>query len=221
MIIDTYELFDIQNCSHHQVVLIDNIKHFYNFFIFFYFTLRPSLFSYILFFLIFIYLFLNAWTTYLKACNFRHFDKLLAHKSRSSSVSQTPPDIGFFSNQFNSRVGRHGISKWTTINSNLDLLHLSGEDHIHVGTVVGKLEGERDITLSFVDWLRDDFIEKDQSHDIYFTQDWVSLPGVLPVTSSGIHVWHVPTLTEIFRDDSVLQFTEELWGTLGVMHQVP
>ncbi|MBA0845246.1 hypothetical protein Goarm_023393, partial [Gossypium armourianum] len=30
-------------------------------------------------------------------------------------------------------------------------LHMSGGDHIHTGTVVGKLEGERDITLGFVD----------------------------------------------------------------------
>ncbi|QHN90745.1 Ribulose bisphosphate carboxylase large chain [Arachis hypogaea] len=62
-------------------------------------------------------------------------------------------------------------------------LRLSGGDHIHAGTVVGKLEGERDITL-----------------------------GVLPVASGGIHVWHMPALTEIFGDDSVLQFGG---GTLG------
>ncbi|THU43237.1 hypothetical protein C4D60_Mb00t08290 [Musa balbisiana] len=40
----------------------------------------------------------------------------------------------------------------------------------------------------------------------FFTQDWVSMPGVLPVASGGIHVWHMPALTEIFGDDSVLQF---------------
>uniref|UniRef100_A0A9I9DZL9 Ribulose bisphosphate carboxylase large chain n=1 Tax=Cucumis melo TaxID=3656 RepID=A0A9I9DZL9_CUCME len=91
-------------------------------------------------------------------------------------------------------------------------LRMSGGDHIHAGTVVGKLEGEREITLGFVDLLRDDFIEKDRSRGIYFTQDWVSLPGVLPVASGGIHVWHMPALTEIFGDDSVLQFGG---GTLG------
>ncbi|KAF4370685.1 hypothetical protein F8388_025064 [Cannabis sativa] len=91
-------------------------------------------------------------------------------------------------------------------------LRMSGRDHIHSGTVVGKLEGERVITLGFVDLLRDDFIEKDRSCGIYFTQDWVSLPCVLPVASGGIHVWHMPALTEIFGDDSVLQFGG---GTLG------
>ncbi|KAI9119959.1 hypothetical protein K1719_008928 [Acacia pycnantha] len=43
---------------------------------------------------------------------------------------------------------------------------LSGGDHIDAGT------GQREITLGFVDLLRDDYyIEKDRSHSIYFTQD--------------------------------------------------
>jgi ribulose-bisphosphate carboxylase large chain len=85
-------------------------------------------------------------------------------------------------------------------------LCMSGGDHIHDGTVVGKPEEERDVTLGFVDLLRDDFIEKYRSRGIYFTQYWVSMPGVLPVASEGIHIWHMPALTEIFGDDSVLQF---------------
>jgi hypothetical protein len=36
--------------------------------------------------------------------------------------------------------------------------------------------------LGFVDLLRDDYVEKDRSRGIFFTQDWVSLPGVLPLT---------------------------------------
>ncbi|KAJ8437653.1 LOW QUALITY PROTEIN: hypothetical protein Cgig2_028591 [Carnegiea gigantea] len=85
-------------------------------------------------------------------------------------------------------------------------LRPSGGDHIHAGTLVGKLEGERDITLGFVDLLRDDYTEIDANRSIYFTQSWVSTPGVLPVASGGIHVWDMPDLTEIFGDDSVLQF---------------
>jgi ribulose-bisphosphate carboxylase large chain len=91
-------------------------------------------------------------------------------------------------------------------------LRMSGGDHLHSGTVVGKLEGERDITLGFVDLMRDAFIEKDRSRGIFFTQDWASLPGVMPVASGGIHVWHMPALVEIFGDDACLQFGG---GTLG------
>jgi ribulose-bisphosphate carboxylase large chain len=67
-------------------------------------------------------------------------------------------------------------------------LCMSGGDHIHSGTVVGKFEGEREISLGFVDLLRNHFIEKDRSCSMFFTQDWVSMPGVIPVASGGIHV---------------------------------
>jgi ribulose-bisphosphate carboxylase large chain len=91
-------------------------------------------------------------------------------------------------------------------------LRLSGGDHLHSGTVVGKLEGEREITLGFVDLMRDNFISKDRSRGIYFEQEWCSMPGVFPVASGGIHVWHIPALVEIFGDDACLQFGG---GTLG------
>ncbi len=38
------------------------------------------------------------------------------------------------------------------------------------------------------------------------------MPGVMPVASGGIHVWHMPALVTIFGDDSCLQFGG---GTLG------
>ena len=38
------------------------------------------------------------------------------------------------------------------------------------------------------------------------------MPGVFPVASGGIHVWHMPALVNIFGDDSILQFGG---GTLG------
>ncbi|MDO9158022.1 MAG: RuBisCO large subunit C-terminal-like domain-containing protein, partial [Burkholderiaceae bacterium] len=46
----------------------------------------------------------------------------------------------------------------------------------------------------------------------FFDQDFGSMPGVMPVASGGIHVWHMPALVNIFGDDSVLQFGG---GTLG------
>ena len=91
-------------------------------------------------------------------------------------------------------------------------LRLSGGDHLHSGTVVGKLEGDRDITLGFVDLMREDYVEKDRSRGIYFTQDWAGMGGVCPVASGGIHVWHMPALVDIFGDDACLQFGG---GTLG------
>src|SRR5207237_10928674 len=39
-----------------------------------------------------------------------------------------------------------------------------------------------------------------------------AMPGVMPVASGGIHVWHMPALTAIFGDDACFQFGG---GTLG------
>src|SRR3569833_1445422 len=69
-------------------------------------------------------------------------------------------------------------------------LRLSGGDHIHTGTVVGKLEGDRGATMGFVDLLRESFIPEDRARGIFFDQDWGSMPGVFAVASGGIHVWH-------------------------------
>ncbi|HKL77610.1 MAG TPA: form I ribulose bisphosphate carboxylase large subunit [Gammaproteobacteria bacterium] len=92
------------------------------------------------------------------------------------------------------------------------ILRLSGGDHLHVGTVVGKLEGDRDATLGWIDLLRDSFVPEDRSRGLFFDQDWGSMPGAFAVASGGIHVWHMPSLVSIFGDDSVLQFGG---GTLG------
>uniref|UniRef100_A0A494GA69 Ribulose bisphosphate carboxylase large subunit C-terminal domain-containing protein n=1 Tax=Solanum lycopersicum TaxID=4081 RepID=A0A494GA69_SOLLC len=105
------------------------------------------------------------------------------------------------------RLKNHGIHFWVLAKA----LRMYGGDHIHSVTIVGKLEGERDITLGFVDLLLDDFVEQDRSLGIYFTQDWVSLPGVLPVTSGVIHVWHMPIIREACKWSPGLAAACEEW----------
>jgi len=92
------------------------------------------------------------------------------------------------------------------------ILRLSGGDHLHSGTAVGKLEGDRAAILGWVDLMRDRFIKEDRSRGIFFDQDWGHMPGLFPVASGGIHVWHMPALLSIFGDDAVFQFGG---GTLG------
>jgi ribulose-bisphosphate carboxylase large chain len=91
-------------------------------------------------------------------------------------------------------------------------LRLSGGDHLHSGTVVGKLEGDRNAILGWVDQMREDFVYEDRSRGLFFDQNWGSMPGMFPVASGGIHVWHIPELLSIFGDDSIFQFGG---GTLG------
>ncbi len=106
------------------------------------------------------------------------------------------------------RQPNHGIhwrvlAKWCRV---------VGGDHVHNGTVVGKLEGDRASTLGINDLLRENAVKADKSRGLYFDQDWHTMPGMFPVASGGIHVWHIPELLHIFGDDVILQFGG---GTLG------
>lgn len=92
------------------------------------------------------------------------------------------------------------------------MLRLSGGDHLHSGTVVGKLEGDKQATLGWIKLMRDKFVAEDRSQGLFFDQDWAHMPGLFPVASGGIHVWHMPALCAIFGDDAVFQFGG---GTLG------
>ena len=92
------------------------------------------------------------------------------------------------------------------------MLRLSGGDHLHSGTVVGKLEGDKQATLGWIKLMRDRFVPEDRSQGIFFDQDWAHMPGLFPVASGGIHVWHMPALVSIFGDDAIFQFGG---GTLG------
>ncbi|GBE43454.1 ribulose bisphosphate carboxylase large chain 1 [bacterium BMS3Bbin10] len=91
-------------------------------------------------------------------------------------------------------------------------LRLSGGDHLHSGTVVGKLEGDREATLGWVDLMRESFVPENRARGLFFDQDFGTMPGVMPVASGGIHVWHMPALVSIFGDNVCLQFGG---GTLG------
>lgn len=100
------------------------------------------------------------------------------------------------------RQKHHGISflvlaKW---------LRLAGGDHLHTGTVVGKLEGDRAATMAIADMLRKDVVPANPSVGLYFDQEWASLKTVFPVASGGIHVHHIPALYAIYGNDAFWLF---------------
>src|ERR671925_1752233 len=106
------------------------------------------------------------------------------------------------------RQKTHGISfrviaKWC---------RLLGVDHVHAGTVVGKLEGDPNTTRGFYDTLRLNNVTADPAKGLYFDQDWASMPGVMPVASGGIHAGQMHQLLHYLGEDVVLQFGG---GTIG------
>jgi ribulose-bisphosphate carboxylase large chain len=106
------------------------------------------------------------------------------------------------------RQKTHGVSfrvlaKWC---------RLLGVDHLHAGTVVGKLEGDPHMVKGYYDTLREGYVPANPETGIYFDQDWASLPGVMPVASGGIHAGQMHQLLHLLGEDVVLQFGG---GTIG------
>jgi ribulose-bisphosphate carboxylase large chain len=95
------------------------------------------------------------------------------------------------------------IAKW---------MRLAGVDHIHAGTVVGKLEGDPNAIAGYYDTLRGDHVPADPVKGLYFEQDWASMPGVMPVASGGIHAGQMHQLLHYLGEDVILQFGG---GTIG------
>ena len=110
---------------------------------------------------------------------------------------------GTYTRQKNHGVSFRVIAKW---------MRLAGVDHIHAGTVVGKLEGDPDITRGYYDTLRLGYVEADPRKGLYFEQDWASLPGTMPVASGGIHAGQMHQLLDYLGEDVILQFGG---GTIG------
>ncbi len=110
---------------------------------------------------------------------------------------------GTYTRQKTHGVSFRVIAKWC---------RLLGVDHIHAGTVVGKLEGDPAMIMGYYKILRDNYNHKDLTQGIYFDQDWASLPGVFPVASGGIHAGQMHQLLHYLGEDSILQFGG---GTIG------
>jgi ribulose-bisphosphate carboxylase large chain len=95
------------------------------------------------------------------------------------------------------------IAKW---------MRMSGVDHIHGGTVVGKLEGDPNAIAGIYDVCRETHNKTNLPHGIFFDQDWASLKRLMPVASGGIHAGQMHQLIHYLGEDVVLQFGG---GTIG------
>src|SRR5512133_365856 len=110
---------------------------------------------------------------------------------------------GTYTRQKTHGVSFRVIAKWC---------RLLGVDHIHAGTVVGKLEGDPDMVRGYYDVCRQRYNASNPATGLFFEQDWASLPGVMPVASGGIHAGQMYQLLHYLGEDVVLQFGG---GTIG------
>jgi ribulose-bisphosphate carboxylase large chain len=91
-------------------------------------------------------------------------------------------------------------------------MRMAGVDHIHAGTVVGKLEGDPLMVKGFYNTLLNVKTAVNLPQGLFFAQDWASLRKCLPVASGGIHCGQMHQLINYLGNDVVLQFGG---GTIG------
>ncbi|KAB7643744.1 form I ribulose bisphosphate carboxylase large subunit [Polymorphobacter fuscus] len=110
---------------------------------------------------------------------------------------------GTYTRQKTHGVSFRVIAKW---------MRLAGVDHIHAGTIVGKLEGDPETTKGYYDVCRETFNPVHLERGLFFDQDWASLNAVMPVASGGIHAGQMHQLLDLLGEDCVMQFGG---GTIG------
>jgi ribulose-bisphosphate carboxylase large chain len=108
-----------------------------------------------------------------------------------------------YSRQKNHGMNFRVICKW---------MRMAGCDHIHAGTVVGKLEGDPRMVKGFYRTLLEPKTGVLLSDGLFFAQDWASLRKCVPVASGGIHAGQMHLLLKYLGDDCVMQFGG---GTIG------
>jgi ribulose-bisphosphate carboxylase large chain len=108
-----------------------------------------------------------------------------------------------YARQKNHGINFRVICKW---------MRMSGVDHIHAGTIVGKLEGDPLMVQGFYETLRCVKSDVNLPKGLFFAQDWASLRKCMPVASGGIHCGQMHQLLNYLGDDVVLQFGG---GTIG------
>jgi ribulose-bisphosphate carboxylase large chain len=108
-----------------------------------------------------------------------------------------------YTRQKNHGVSFRVIAKW---------MRMAGVDHIHAGTVVGKLEGDPNVIRGIYDTCRENHVPQNLEHGIFFDQPWTSLKKMMPVASGGIHAGQMHQLLTYLGEDVILQFGG---GTIG------
>ena len=103
------------------------------------------------------------------------------------------------------RNKKHGISMMVLA----DLARLIGVDQLHIGTVVGKLEGSLKEVSEIEEEIEGRIVKKSKER---LAQNWRKIKPTLAVSSGGLHPGHVPYLMKHLGKDLVIQMGGGIHG---------
>ncbi|MFH1473922.1 MAG: type III ribulose-bisphosphate carboxylase [Candidatus Aenigmatarchaeota archaeon] len=96
------------------------------------------------------------------------------------------------------RSKKHGISMLVIS----DIARLIGLDQLHIGTVIGKMEGPRDEIMRINESIEKSMI-KEGNHTL--AENWKNIKPVFAVCSGGLYAGHVPKLIKLLGNDIIIQ----------------
>jgi len=96
------------------------------------------------------------------------------------------------------RNKKHGISM-VVIG---DIARLIGMDQIHIGTIVGKMQGMKEEILTIEEEIEKRII-KEHAHCL--AEDWLNVKPVFAVCSGGLHPGLIPHLVKTLGNDIIIQ----------------
>jgi ribulose-bisphosphate carboxylase large chain len=98
------------------------------------------------------------------------------------------------------RIKQHGL----TMLALAKISRLIGVDQLHTGTVIGKMEGEKQEVLDINKTITQSNISGNDTS--LLDQNWYDIKPVLPVASGGLSPLDIPELIQILGKDMVFQF---------------
>ncbi|MEM5790833.1 MAG: type III ribulose-bisphosphate carboxylase [Candidatus Aenigmatarchaeota archaeon] len=100
---------------------------------------------------------------------------------------------------------KHGISMLVIS----DIARLIGVDQIHIGTIVGKMEGSKEEVLSIEEEIENKIIRE---HNHVLAENWYNIKPVFAVCSGGLHPGLVPYLIRKLGINIIIQAGGGVYG---------
>ncbi|MEM2368838.1 MAG: type III ribulose-bisphosphate carboxylase [Candidatus Pacearchaeota archaeon] len=114
--------------------------------------------------------------------------KLVLHAHRAGHAALT-------------RNPKHGISMLVIAK----ISRLIGLDQLHIGTIIGKMEGPKKEVIAIDQEIEKNLIRKDEAGHI-LEQRWFNKKPMFAVCSGGLHPGHVPFLMQHLGNNIIIQF---------------
>jgi ribulose-bisphosphate carboxylase large chain len=96
------------------------------------------------------------------------------------------------------RNKKHGVTMLTLAK----IARLIGIDQLHIGAIVGKMEGSKDEIIDIKNGIEETSVSK---HGSVLSQDWYGIKPVFAVCSGGLHPGHIPSLVNYLGKDIIIQ----------------